>query len=93
MPIKKAEQPAHASAEHLVSQQAQYLTDKYRSLFKGAASNGAPERQQIYGYPPALKSPSEMEMQALEINAAKGGHGVPLSSELLCRRRSPLVAA
>lgn len=83
MQIKKAEQPAHASAEHLVSQQAQYLSDKYRSIFKGAASNGA-ERQQVYGYPPnAYLSPSELEMKALESNAAKGGHGVPLSSELL----------
>lgn len=82
MQIKKAEQPAHASAEHLISQQAQYLSNKYHSLFKGAASNGA-ERQQVYGYPPsAVLSPSEMEMKALEINAAKGGHGVPLSNYL-----------
>lgn len=77
MQIKKAEQPAHASAEHVVSQQAQYLTEKYRSLFKG----GDHHTQKVYGYPPnMIKSPSELEMQALEANAAKGGHGVPLSS-------------
>lgn len=78
MQIKKAEQPAHASAEHIVSQQAHYLTEKYRSIFQGASSNA---QQKVYGYPPNLiKSPSELEMQALELNAAKGGHGVPLSS-------------
>jgi hypothetical protein len=79
MQLKKTEQPAIASAEHLVSAQAAYLTDKYRSLFK--AQDASSSRQLYGGYPPALKSPAEMEMMALEENMAKGGHGVPLSSE------------
>lgn len=79
MPIKKAEQPAIHSAEHLVAQQAQYLSNKYQGMFRDQ-SNANGDRH-LYGYPP-VKSLQEQEMRALEENAAKGGHGVPLSSEL-----------
>lgn len=76
MPIYKAEQPAVASPEHFVAQQAAYLTAKYKNLFTDQSNS-----RQMYAYPPPKQSAQEGEMRALEANAAKAGHGVPLSSE------------
>lgn len=79
MPIRKASQPAVASPEHAIAQQAAYLTNKYTNMFKDQ-SQPASERYR-YAYPPAKQSADEAEMRSLEANMAKGGHGVPLSSE------------
>ena len=78
MPIHKAEQPAVASPEHLIAQQAAYLTNKYKNLFTDQSSNA---NRHMYAYPPPKPSAQEGEMRALEENAAKNGHGVPLSSQ------------
>jgi len=79
MPIHKAEQPSVASPEHFVAQQAAYLTAKYKALFTDQSSSS---NRQMYAYPPPKPSAQEGEMRALEENAAKHGHGVPLSNYL-----------
>lgn len=78
MPLKKVSHDMSSSSpEHMVSQQVQYLTNKYKNLF----TNQASENRHTYAYPPPKQSAVEGEMRALEENMAKGGHGVPLSSE------------
>lgn len=81
MPIHKAKQPIVASPEHAVAQQAAYLSNKYRNLFQDQSGSSSDRYQ--YAYPPPQQSAEEAEMRSLEANAAKGGHGVPLSSEYI----------
>jgi hypothetical protein len=85
MPIHKAEQPSVASPEHFVAQQAAYLTAKYKALFTDQSSSNG--NRQMYAYPPPKPSAQEGEMRALEENAAKHGHGVPLSSRSMFAQR------
>merc|ERR1712093_116381 len=80
MPLKKVTHDMSTSPEHMVSQQVQYLTNKYKGMFTNEASGA--EGRHAYAYPPPKQSAAEGEMRALEQNMAKGGHGVPLSNYL-----------
>lgn len=79
MPIKKVQQPAHASAESLFADQVKYLTHKYKTLFNDQTGGN---NRHLYPYPPPKESAEESEMRSLEANLAKHGHGVPLSNYL-----------
>lgn len=86
MQLKKLPTPPVASPEHHIAQQAQALSAKYKHLFTNQASGS----RDSYAYPANVKQSAEdYEMRALEANAAKGGHGVPLSSESLMLASRP----
>ena len=80
MPLHKAKHPAHASPEHMIAQQAQYLTHKYKAMFTDQSGSKGSSNRHLYNYPPSKESITEGELRALEDNMAKGGHNVPLSS-------------